>query len=311
MSQRILITPRSLTQGRSPELQPLEDAGYELVYARPGRTPTENELLELVPGCRGWLAGVEPVSERVLQAATGLKAISRNGTGVDNIPLEAAHRLGIKVLRAEAANARGVAELAICLALASLRHLPALHLDLKRGQWQLIRGREVQDRPFGLIGCGAIGRIVAQLALGLGARVVAFDPFPDPSFRPGANFTWGSFDEILAGVDLLSLHCPPAPGGRPVMDRETLGRIKDGCCLINTARGSLVDDDAIIDALNAGKLSTYATDVFQREPPDPASPLLRHDRVLASPHVGAFTEESVRRATQKAVENLLGALLRP
>jgi D-3-phosphoglycerate dehydrogenase len=120
MSERILITPRSLTRGRSPELQPLENAGYELIYARPGQTPIEDELLELVPGCRGWLAGVEPISERVLQAATGLKAISRNGTGVDNIPLEAAQRLGIKVLRAEAANACGVAELAICLALLHL-----------------------------------------------------------------------------------------------------------------------------------------------------------------------------------------------
>jgi phosphoglycerate dehydrogenase-like enzyme len=183
-----------------------------------------------------------------------------------------------------------------------------LHLNLKRGQWQLIRGREIRDRPFGLIGCGAIGRIVAQLALGLGARVVAFDPYPDDAFRPGVNFSWGSLDEALATADLLSLHCPPAPGGRPVIDREALGRIKDGCCLINTARGSLVDEEAIIEALDAGKLSAYATDVFQTEPPDPASPLLRHDRVIASPHIGAFTEESVRRATQKAVENLLSAL---
>lgn len=146
------------------------------------------------------MAGVKLISERVLKAAAGLKAISRNGTGVDNIPLEAAQRLRVKVLRAEAANARGVAELAICLALGSLRHLPALHVDWKRGQWKLVRGREIRDRPFGLIGCGAIGRLVTQLALGLGARVVAFDPYPDRSFQPGANFGWGSLDEVLEGV---------------------------------------------------------------------------------------------------------------
>jgi phosphoglycerate dehydrogenase-like enzyme len=138
MSKRILITPRSLTQHHSPDLQALENAGYELVYVRPGITPTEEELLELVPDCVGWLAGVEPISERVLRAATNLKVISRNGTGVDNIPLKVAQELRIKVLRVEAANARGVAEPAICLALAALRHRPALHCALKQGKWKLI-----------------------------------------------------------------------------------------------------------------------------------------------------------------------------
>jgi D-3-phosphoglycerate dehydrogenase / 2-oxoglutarate reductase len=244
----------------------------------------------------------------VLRAATDLKVISRNGTGVDNVPAGLAQRFGIKVLRAEAANARGVAELAICLALASLRHLPALHLTLRQGQWKRIRGREIRDRPFGLVGCGAIGRIVAQLALGLGARVTAFDPYPDGSFQPGENFGWGPLDAVLASADILSLHCPPPPSGRPVIDRNALIQIKTGCCLINTARGSLVDEGAIIEALDSGKLSAYATDAFPTEPPDPASPLLRHERVIVSPHIGAFTEESVQRAAQKAVENLLNAL---
>ena len=150
MTKRILITPRSLTQRHSPDLQALENAGYELVYARPGVTPTEQELLELVPGCVGWLAGVEPISERVLRAATNLKVISRNGTGVDNIP--------------------------------------------------------------------------------------------------------------------VTLHCPPLPAGRPLINRKALGSLKDGSCLVNTARGSLVDENAV-----------------------------------------ASTEESIRRATRKAVENLLSA----
>ena len=234
--------------------------------------------------------------------------ISRNGTGVDNVPVDLAQQLGIKVLRAEAANARGVAELTICLALASLRHLPELHLTLKRGQWQLIRGREIRGRLFGLIGCGAIGKIVAQLALGLGARVAAFDPYPDGSFQLGENFCWRSLDEILATADILSLHCPPPPNAQSVIDRKALSQIKVGCCLINTARGILVDEGATIEALDTGKLSTYATDVFQTEPPDPVSPLLKHDRIIVSPHIGAFTEESIQRATRKAVENLLGAL---
>jgi D-3-phosphoglycerate dehydrogenase len=308
MSPRILITPRSLTQAPCLDLALLEKVGYELVYGPAGKMPTENELLQLLPGCVGWLAGVEVISERVLRSATELKAISRNGTGIDNVPVGLAQQLGIKVLRAEAANARGVAELAICFALASLRHLPALHLNLKQGQWKLIRGREIRDREFGLVGCGAIGRMVAQMALGLGAKVTAYDPYPDESFQPSENFGWRSLDAVLSGAEILSLHCPPPPGGRPMIDCEALSQIQPGCCLINTARGSLVDEDSIIEALQTGKLSTYATDVFSTEPPDPASPLLRHERVIVSPHIGAFTEESVRRATRKAVENLISAL---
>jgi D-3-phosphoglycerate dehydrogenase / 2-oxoglutarate reductase len=308
MRSRILITPRSLTRGPSPGLAPLEKAGYELVYAPAGQTPSEEELLQLVPGCVGWLAGVEAISERVLRSATELKAISRNGSGVDNVPVDLAQQLGIKVLRAEAANARGVAELAICLALASLRHLPALHLTVKQGQWKLIRGREIRDRHFGLVGCGAIGRMAAQMALGLGARVIAFDPYPDYSFQPGEKFRWEPLDAVLGNAEILSLHCPPLPSGRPMIGRDAINRIKPECCLINTARGSLVDEGAVIEALESGQLSTYATDVFQTEPPDPASPLVRHERVIVSPHIGAFTEESVQRVAQKAVENLLQAL---
>jgi D-3-phosphoglycerate dehydrogenase / 2-oxoglutarate reductase len=307
MSKRILITPRSLTQHHSQDLRALENAGYELVYVQPGITPTEEELLELVPDCVGWLAGVEPVSERVLRAATNLKVISRNGTGVDNIPLKVAQELRIKVLRVEAANARGVAELAVCLALAALRHLPALHCALKQGKWKLIRGSEIRGRLFGLVGCGAVGKIVARLALGLDARVAAFDLCPDHSFEPGEEFSWMSLEEVLAMADILSLHCPPLPAGRPLIDRKALSSLKDGSCLVNTARGTLIDESALIEALDSGKLSAYATDVFQTEPPDPASPLLRHERIIVSPHIGAYTEESIQRATRKAVENLLSA----
>lgn len=114
-------------------------------------------------------------------------------------------------------------------------------------------------------------------------------------------------DRTLARADIVSLHCPPSPAGGPLIDREALRSLKDGSCLVNTARGTLIDESAVIEALDSGKLSAYATDVFQTEPPDPASPLLTHDRVIVSPHIGAYTEESIQRATRKAVENLLNA----
>ena len=308
MSRRILITPRALTRDGDPSLARLREAGYELVFCAPGATPSEAELLELVPGCVGWLAGVEPISERVLHAATSLRAISRNGTGTDNVPLEAARRAGVQVLRAEAANARGVAELAIGLTLSALRHVPETCAALKEGRWHRRSGLEIEGRLLAVLGCGAVGRLVVRMALGLGARAAAFDPFGDRSFAPGPDFTWlSSLDEACTQADVLSLHCPPLPDGQPLLDRATLGRLKPDACLINTARAGLVDEPALLAALDGGGLRAYATDVFATEPPAP-SPLLAHPRVIATPHLGGFTRESVGRAAVVAVDNLLRAL---
>lgn len=307
----ILITPRALTREGDPALELLRTAGYELVFAPAGETPSEETLLRLVPGCVGWLAGVEPVSERVLRHATDLRAISRNGTGVDNLPLVAARQAGVRVLRAEGANARGVAELTIALALAALRHLPETSAALKGGRWHRRGGLEIEDRGFVLIGCGAVGRIVVRLALGLGARAAAFDPFPDLAFAPGVNFSWlSSLEEALAAADVLSLHCPPPPDGRPLLDQGQFEHLKPGACLVNTARAGLVDEAAALRALEDGRLRCYATDVFTTEPPAPSA-LLAHERVIATPHLGGFTQESISRATLAAVENLLTALTLP
>jgi D-3-phosphoglycerate dehydrogenase len=304
---RILITPRSLTRCPDPALQALRDDGYELVFSRPGETPDEAALLELLPDCVGWLAGVEPVSSRVLEEATELRAISRNGTGTDNLPLDVAHRLGIQVLRAGGANARGVAELAIALALASLRHVPEQSAALKAGSWQRRPGVEMAGRTFGLLGCGAVGRLVARFALAFDARVLVFDPYPDPGFAPGGNFEWASPEQVLAQADILSLHCPMPADGRPLLDRAAIGLVREGCHVVNTARAGLVDEAAMLQALERERVRVYATDVFAVEPPAPST-LLSHPRVIATPHIGGFTAESVRRATIGAVENLRTAL---
>jgi len=303
----ILITPRSLTRDPDPALQALADHGYELLFSRAGETPDEAALLSLLPGCVGWLAGVEPVSPRVLESAPGLRAISRNGAGVDNLPMETAERLGIKVLRAGGANARGVAELALCLLLAALRHVPEQSAALKAGSWQRRPGLEIEGRTLGLIGCGAIGRLVARFALALDAQVRVFDPYPDAGFVPPGDFGWVSFEQMLAEAEMLSLHCPMPPDGRAVLDDAAIGRLRPGCHVVNTARAGLVDEGAMLAALESGHVSVYATDVFAAEPPA-MTKLLSHQRVIATPHIGGLTAESVRRATAAAVLNLLGAL---
>ena len=310
MANRILVTPRSLTRDGHPALRRFVEAGYEVVTCVPGRQPSEQELLDLLPGCVGMLAGVEPICARVLEAAGDLRVIGRNGVGVDNIDLAAAERLDITVCRTVGANARGVAELAVALMLGLLRSVPFSDAALKAGQWKRRQGVEVVGRTLGLLGCGQIGRHVARMALGLEMAVLAHDPLPDESFRPGGRFRYAAFDEVLAGADVLSLHCPAPADGRPLIDAEAIGRMKRGSWLINTARASLLDEPAVLAALDDGRLSGLATDVFAEEPPG-EGPLIRHDRVIATPHVGGYTAESVDRSVTMAVEMMLDCLRPP
>ena len=304
--ERILVTPRSLSADPPPELGLLTEAGFKLVFPPPGKQPSETELIGLVPGCVGWLAGVEPVSNDVVRAADRLRAISRNGVGVDNLPLDELDRRGIRVLRAEGANSVGVAELAVGLMLSALRHIPAADSGIKAGSWPRLRGMEISGRTVGLIGCGAIGRHVAQIASAMGARVVAHDPFR-PQFDILGPFEWLEIDQVFEHADILSLHCPPPPDGSPIADARRLGLMKPQSILVNTARASLVDEAAVRAALDENRLSVFATDVFSQEPP-PAHGLASHPKVVATSHIGGFTEESVSKATHIAVVNLLDAL---
>jgi D-3-phosphoglycerate dehydrogenase / 2-oxoglutarate reductase len=304
MPGKILVTPRSLTHGGHPALSRLQAAGYELVFCTPGKQPAEDELLRLLPGCVGYLCGVEKVSADVLRAAKDLRVISRNGTGVDNIDLAAARDCRITVCRAEGANARGVAELTMALILALVRSVPFSDARLKQGGWERREGIELEGRTLGLIGCGRIGRMVARFALAFDLKVLAYDPFPDASFHPAGPFQFVGLDALWPQANLVSLHCPPTADGRPLLHRETIALLPKGAYVVNTARAALLDDDAVLSALDAGQIAGVATDVFPEEPPRDLR-LVRHPKVIAAPHLGGFTRESVARAVEVAVDNLL------
>jgi D-3-phosphoglycerate dehydrogenase len=307
---KILVTPRSLTKGGDPSLALLRDAGYTLVFCTPGKSPDETELIGLVHECVGWLAGVEKITDAVLAQAKGLRAISRNGTGVDSIDLAACERLGVAVLRAEGANARGVAELTIALLLSLFRSIPFSDARMKAGGWERRQGVELEGRTLGVIGTGRIGKLVTRFALAMDMKVIGYDAFPDAGWSPSASFRYAELPALLESADVVTLHCPHSAGEKPLIDRHTLGLMHAGAYLINTARAGLVDDAAVLQALQGGRLSGYAVDAYDTEPPG-ASPLLAHERVIATPHVGAFTAESVSKATRAAVENLLAALAQP
>ena len=304
---RILVTPRSLTRGSDPSLELLENAGHQLVFCAPGKMPGERELQGLVRGCAGWLAGVEKITEDVLARADCLKVISRNGSGVDSIDLAACARRGISVLRAEGANARGVAELTIALILSVARSVPFADARMKSGGWERRPGTEIDGRTLGVVGTGRIGKLVIKFALGMDMRVLGHDAVPDAAYAPSPSFRYVTRDELLCSSDIITLHCPHTRGETPLIGGAALALMKKGAVLINTARGELVDDSAVLDALNDGRLGGYAVDAYEKEPPE-QKPLLVHDRVIATPHIGAFTAESVSRATRAAVDNLLAAL---
>ncbi|WP_433616237.1 NAD(P)-dependent oxidoreductase [Dactylosporangium sp. CA-139114] len=298
---RILVTPRSMSAAGSPALDRLTAAGYEIVTPSPGRQPTTEELLEAVPGVVGWVAGVEPIGADVLARADRLRVISRNGAGSDAIDARAAADRGVLVLTARGANAQGVAELALALTLMGLRGLPQAADALRAGTWQRSTGREAAGRTLGIVGYGAIGRRLAGLARGLEMTVVAHDPFVT-----AADVPLLPLGDLLRTSEVVSLHVPPSPGG-PLLGAAELALLRDDVVLLNTARSTLVDEAALLAELRSGRIAFYSVDAFDREPPAP-SELLREARVLPTPHLGAATAESSRRAAEAAVDNLLAAL---
>jgi phosphoglycerate dehydrogenase-like enzyme len=230
---------------------------------------------------------------------------------MDNIDLAAAKERGIAVLRAAGANAQGVAELTIGLLFSLLRGIPQSDAALKRGEWRRQKGVEAAGLTLGVIGCGNIGQLVTRMALTIGMAVRAYDPYPDTNFAPGADpdvadFAFAAYEEVITSADVLTLHCPPAPDGTPLIDGDILSRARDGVYLINTARAELLDTEAVRAALDDGRLARVALDTVERV--EPGHPLATHERVIGTPHIGGYTRQSGARAARAAVTNLLAHL---
>ncbi|MFX0011890.1 MAG: NAD(P)-dependent oxidoreductase [Candidatus Hermodarchaeota archaeon] len=299
---KVYIGSRTLTLYGHPALKRLENAGLELVFGPPGRRPTEEEQLQVLPECIAYLAGTEKISEKVLKSSKKLMVISRNGVGTDNIDLEAARELNIEIKITPGSNAQGVAELAISLMLSAVRSIPNQDKELKNGKWNRIKGMEINGKIIGIIGCGNIGKRVINMALGLGMKVLGYDFDPDQYFNPSEDFQYVSLYELFNKSDIISLHVPP--GENPIIDHKALSMMKDGVFLINTARAEAVDDLELVKALNTKKVQVYATDVYRNEPPE-IDELLSHPQTICTPHIGSFTNESIDRAVDVAIDNIL------
>jgi D-3-phosphoglycerate dehydrogenase len=245
----------------------------------------------------------------LIDAATNLKMIGRAGVGVDNVDVDAATRRGIVVANAPESTVVSAAEQTVGLMVALARNIPQAHAALKQGRWERSKwgGVELEGKTLGVLGFGRIGQQVARRAIGLGMQVVAYDPFvADERFRELGVDHAPSEDAVLEVADFLTLHSPLTDETRGMINRESIGRMKDGARLVNAARGALVDEDALAEALQSGKLAGAALDVFSAEPYD--GPLLGIDNVVVTPHLAASTDEAQDRAGVIIAEQVCAAL---
>lgn len=243
------------------------------------------------------------VRKPAIDAAKGLRLIIRAGVGLDNIDADYAKQKGIEVLNTPKASTDSVAELTLAHMFALARSLVRATETMREGKWEkkAFHGIELQGKTLGVIGIGRIGQAVAKRALCLGMKVLAYDKYVKESPLPGVKMV--SLEELLRESDFVTLHIPPDPTG-PVIGAREIAMMKDGAFLINCARGGVVDEKALLEALNSGKLAGAGLDVFEEEPPKNME-LLRHPKVTLTPHIGAQTHEAQARIGDEIVEILL------
>lgn len=277
-------------------IEVVEQFGYD-------QEPPRELIKELVRDVDVYVVGVDRIDREVMEAAPKLKLIVKHGAGVDNIDLECAKEMGIAVTFARGCNAQSVAELAVALMLSVCRGIPGQSAVVRSGGWELCMGCELSQKTLGLVGYGNIGRRVARIAQAFGMKVTAYDPYIQEDVLRKAGVEPKPMEEVLSGADFVSLHAPAARENRDLINRETLAMMKPTAYLINTARGDLVDEDALAEALLEGRLAGAAMDVFKREPPDPH--LASLERTVFTPHLGACTVDSARKLSEMSFENIM------
>jgi D-3-phosphoglycerate dehydrogenase len=291
-------------------VQIFKDNGVEVDYL-PDLGKDKDKLLEVIGQYDGLaIRSATKVTEKVIAAATNLKVIGRAGIGVDNVDIPAATKKGIIVMNTPFGNSITTAEHAIAMMMALARQLPEADASTRAGKWEKNRfmGVEVTNKTLGLIGAGNIGSIVADRALGLKMKVIAFDPFLSPDRAQTLGVEKVELDELLARADFITLHTPLIDATRNIINAEALARTKKGVRIINCARGGLIDEAALHDALKSGQVAGAALDVFLDEPAQ-NNPLFDLPNVICTPHLGASTTEAQENVALQVAEQISAYLM--
>ena len=283
----------------------LSGAGFA-VDVKTGMKP--EELASVIGQYHGvGVRSASKVTAAVLANPGKLKIIGRAGVGVDNIDVKAATEKGILVINTPQGNAAAAAELAIGLMFALARKIPQASDSMRQGIWEKKKfmGVEIAGKTLGVIGLGNIGRNAAERGVGLKMNVIGYDPYPPKELPAGVKLA--SLDDVISKSDFVTLHVPLTPETKGLFGAATFAKMKKGAFLINCARGGIVDEGAVLEALNAGQLAGAALDVFGKEPPEP-SPLFAHENLIASPHLGASTREAQEKVAVELAEVFVGFL---
>lgn len=303
----IMTAPRLASQA----VALIEAAGATLHYMDPYPSAAAVEALAAAVQPVAILSRQGPVTAAVMDAAPGLRIVARHGVGVDDVDVIEAQRRGILVTRAPGSNTQAVAEHTLALMLALVKDLPKLSAEVAGGAWRgaATRVRDVAGLRLGLVGCGAIGQAAARLALAFGMEVAAFDPAQSDarSDEPGIPHV-ATLPGLLARSDVLSLHLPLLPETRHVIGATEFAILPHDAIVLNTARGGLIDEVALLAALESGHLAGAGLDVFEDEPPAPGYALRRHPRVICTPHVAGVTDGSLVAMGVMAAECIVAVL---
>lgn len=293
----------SLNAEEGPHYEVFEKAGFEGRCASRDVSLSEaNNLIAELKGAAAVIAGSEPYTPEVIEQLPELRVIARSGVGFDAVDLEACDNAGIVVATTPGVNHHSVAEQTIAMMMGVARGFPEQDRRVREARWKRIGYPRVMGRTIGLVGLGRIGQAVATRAVGLGLKVLAFEPYPDDDFVSKWNIELVDLDTLFSNSHIVSLHCPMTAESQHMINQESLARMPEGSILINTARGGLVDESALITALESGHLQGAGLDVFEVEPLPADSPLIGLPNVLLAGHVAGLDIESHNDTFQMAAE---------
>jgi D-3-phosphoglycerate dehydrogenase len=298
---KILISTSSFNVKDNKPLSNLKKNGYEHLLNPYGRRLTEIEVMELLQeDVVGMIAGVEPLTRKVLMEAGNLKVLSRCGIGMDNVDLEAARELDILVYNTPAAPIIAVAELTIAIILVLIRKITQADRNIREGKWKAMMGNLLASQTVGVIGYGRIGKRVSQLLHAFGSKIIVYDKH-EVSLE--ADFKFYTMDEVLELADIVTLHVPYEASTHHLINKDKLALMKPGAMLVNTSRGGLVDEQALLSSLQSGQLAGAGLDAFEEEPYK--GPLCSLPQVILTAHMGSYAREARTQMELEAAENLI------
>ncbi len=310
--KKVLITTPSFGKFSREPVEILENAGFEVVRVKEHPISEEEELLPYIDDeVVAIINGLEPVGRGLMEAAKGLRVIAKHGAGVNNIDLEAAKEHQIYVANTPGANKEGVADFAFGLMLAVARKIPQADRSMREGEWNGFFGSSVYGRALGIIGMGAIGKCMAVRAEGFQMKILGYDPFWDEDFAREHGVIRCTLEDLLKEADYVTIHAPLMKATEHMIDAPQLAMMKTGSFLINAARGEIVNEKALYEALVSGHLAGAAIDAFTCEPVDSNEPILKLEQVVVSPHIASYNDEAMNSCSLYAAKNVVALLCQP